>query len=208
MALPDHYTTITDQHPSTRSRNTMLGNAWHFPSALWLITVILILPTTNAITQPPKYSHIQKLSAIWLASNTPWGPPPRSVDHQHMPQLDWNSHLRWAKTIQEPTADPTNLDPSLCWAIHQSHTLPNIHSIRQGVITELTSLVTDLQEQTQQWFNNIPSHCQQAYKQSDMVTQIPALIHILQQLQYPHTAQLQAELSHGFQLIGSLYTQA
>ena len=31
MALPDHYRKITDQHPSTRSRNTMLGNAWHFP---------------------------------------------------------------------------------------------------------------------------------------------------------------------------------
>ena len=163
MALPDHYTSITEQHPSTRSRNTMLGNAWHFPSALWLITLLLILPTTATIPHPPTCSNIQKLTAIWLASKTPWGPPPRSANHQHMPQLDWNSHLRWAKTIQEPTADQTQLDPSLCWAIDQSHQLPNIHDIRLGVITELTALVTDLHEQTQQWFDQIPPHCQRAY---------------------------------------------
>ena len=205
MALPDHYTSITEQHPSTRSRNTMLGNAWHFPSALWLITLLLILPTTATIPHPPTCSNIQKLTAIWIASKTLWGPPPRSANHQHMPQLDWNSHLRWAKTIQEPTADQTQLDPSLCWAIDQSHQLPNIHDIRLGVITELNALVTDLHEQTQQWFDQIPPHCQRAYKQSNMVTQIPALIHILQQLHYPHTTQLQAELSHGFQLIGALH---
>ena len=132
-ALPDHYTYITDQHPSTRSRNTMLGNAWHFPSALWLITILL----TTATPHTPPRSHLQKLTELWLASHTPWGPPPRPVDHQHMPQLDWSSHLRWAKTLQEPTADQTNLDPSICWAIDQSHQLPNIHSIRQGVISEL-----------------------------------------------------------------------
>ena len=205
MALPDHYTSITEQHPSTRSRNTMLGNAWHFPSALWLITLLLILPTTATIPHPPTCSNIQKLTAIWLASKTPWGPPPRSANHQHMPQLDWNSHLRWAKTIQEPTADQTQLDPSLCWAIDQSHQLPNIHNIRLGVIDELNALVTDLNDHTQQWFGQIPPHCQRAYQQSNMVTQIPALIHILQQLHYPHTTQLQAELSHGFQLIGALH---
>ena len=83
MALPDHYTFITEQHPSTRSRNTMLGNAWHFPSALWLIALLLILPTTATIPHPPTCSNIQKLTAIWLASKTPWGPPPRSANHQH-----------------------------------------------------------------------------------------------------------------------------
>ena len=205
MALPDHYTHITEQHPSTRSRNTMLGNAWHFPSALWLITILLMIPLTTAIPHTPHRSHIQKLTELWLASHTPWGPPPRPIDHQHMPQLDWNSHLRWARTLQEPTADQNNLDPSICWAIDQSRQLPNIHSVRQGVISELQDLVDDLHDQTQHWFDNIPRHCQQAYQQSKMITQIPALIYILQQIQYPHTEQLQFELSQGFPLLGALH---
>ena len=156
-------------------------------------------------THTPHRSHIQKLTELWLASHTPWGPPPRPIDHQHMPQLDWNSHLRWARTLQEPTADQNNLDPSICWAIDQSRQLPNIHSVRQGVISELQDLVDDLHDQTQHWFDNIPRHCQQAYQQSKMITQIPALIYILQQIQYPHTEQLQFELSQGFPLLGALH---
>ena len=96
MALPNNYTQITEQRPSTRSRNTMLCNAWHFPSALWLITLLLMIPIATAIPATPTSSNIQRLTAIWLASNTPWGPPPKTVDHRHMPQLDWNSHLRWS----------------------------------------------------------------------------------------------------------------
>ncbi len=42
MGLPDHFTQITPDHPSTRTRNTMLGNAWHFPSALWLLFLLLL----------------------------------------------------------------------------------------------------------------------------------------------------------------------
>ncbi len=164
-----------------------------------------MIPITTAIPNTPNSSNIQRLTALWLASNTQWGPPPRTVDHQHMPQLDWNSHLRLAKTLQDPTADQTYLDPSLCWAIDQSHQLPHLHSIRQGVITELQNLVEDLHDQTRQWFDSIPDHCQQAYQQSKMIRQIPALIHILQQIHYPHTDQLQFELSQGFPLLGALH---
>lgn len=38
-----------------------------------------------------------------------------------------------------------------------------------------------------------------------MITQIPALIHILHHIKYPHTNQLQQELSHGFALLGNLH---
>ena len=131
MALPDNYTKITDQHPSTRTRNTMLGNAWHFPSALWLLTLLLMIPSSPALRHPPTQSNLQRLTGLWLSSQTPWGPPAKTTHHQHMPQLDWHSHLRWARTLQDPTADHSNLDPSLCWAINQSQCLPNIQQIRQ-----------------------------------------------------------------------------
>ena len=205
MALPDDYTKITDQHPSTRTRNTMLGNAWHFPSALWLLTLLLMIPSSPALSHPPTQSNLQKLTGLWLASQTPWGPPAKTTHHQHMPQLDWHSHLRWARTLQDPTADHSNLDPSLCWAINQSRCLPNIQQIRQAVTTELRLLVEEQQETTTSWFQQIPPHCQLAYQQTDMITQIPTLIHILDSIQYPHTQQLQQELSQGFTLLGHLH---
>ena len=152
MALPDNYTQITPQHPSTRSRNTMLGNAWHFPSALWLITILLILPITDAIPTTPQISTIHKLSQMWKASQIPWGPPPKQTDRHHMPQLDWTSHLRWARSLGDPAQDHANLDPSLRWAIEQAHKLPNIQAIRCDVIHELQTLTTDLQEDTTSWF--------------------------------------------------------
>ncbi len=41
-----------------------------------------------------------------------------------------------------------------------------------------------------------------AYQQSNMITQVPALMQLLQTIQYPHIQQLQSELSQGFQLLG------
>jgi len=38
-----------------------------------------------------------------------------------------------------------------------------------------------------------------------MITQIPTLIHILDSIHYPHTKQLQQELSQGFSLLGNLH---
>ena len=60
-----------------------------------------------------------------------------------MPQLDWNSHLRWARAIQDPTADNTRLDPSLCWAIDQTILFPNVHQIRLEVLKELHDIIDD-----------------------------------------------------------------
>ena len=106
MALPDSYTRITDQHPSTRTRNTMLGNAWHFSSALWLITLLLMIPTTTALYTPPTQSTIQKLTELWLSSQTPWGPPAKTTQHQHMPHLDWRSHREVGTHTTGPHSRP------------------------------------------------------------------------------------------------------
>ena len=204
MALPDNYTKITEQHPSVRSRNTMLGNAWHFPSALWLLFLILLTQNTQAIPAPPLQTNIQRLANIWLASNTPWGPPQKQTTHQHMPQLDWHSHLRWARNIQPPTADHTRIDPSVCWPIQQIHQLPNIQQIRSDVPQEIKDLVQTFTT-TDEWFHKLRTHCQKAYRQSHMITQIPALNNLLHTIHYPHTSQLQSELSHGFSLLGHLH---
>ena len=205
MALPDNYTKITDQHPSTRTRNTMLGNAWHFPSGLWLLFLILLTQTTQAIPQPPLQTNIQRLANIWLASNTQWGPPQKPQPHQHMPQLDWHSHLRWARSIQPPTADYTRIDPSICWAVQQTVQLPNIQQIRKNVLHEIQHLVDEFTNITDEWFHKLPKHCQKAYRQNHMITQIPTLISLLSTIHYPHTSQLQDELSHGFSLLGHVH---
>ena len=51
---------------------------------------------------------------------------------------------------------------------------------------------------------SLPSHCQIAYRQPKMITQIPVLIYLLQQIGYTHADVLAVELSQGFQVLGPL----
>ena len=162
-------------------------------------------------TFPPRALHRQHSDTHstttnqHLASKTPWGPPPKNTLSQHMPQLDWTSHLRWARSIQSPIADHTKLDPSLCWAIEQTTLLPNIHQIRLDVLRQIADIISEFQPTTSQWFQQLPHHCQKAYQQSIMITQIPALTRLLHTMQYPHLEQLYTELSQGFKLLGHLH---
>ena len=112
--------------------------------------------------------------------------------------------LRWARTLTDPIFDTPHIDPSLTWAVQQCRAIPNIHQVRLDIMYEIRDLVDSNHDLTQQWFDTIPLHCQHAYRQPEMITQIPTLIHILTQMNYPHTQQLQRELSNGFPLLGNL----
>ena len=122
-----------------------------------------------------------------------------------MPQLDWTSHLRWARSLGDPVQDHANLDPSIRWAIEQAQKLPNIQAIRCDVIHELQTLTQISKKTPHHGSNTYQQHCQHAYRQSSMITQIPALIHILRLIEYPHAEQFNIELSKGFALLGSLH---
>ena len=170
MGLPDNFTQITPDRP-TRTRNTMLGNAWHFPSALWLLFLLLLTQTSAAIHTNPQQTHIRRPATIWLASRTPWGPPPTTHAATRLEQSPA------VGSIQDPTADNTRLDPGLCRAIDQTTIilLPNVHQIRRRRSkNSMTSSTTFIPLPTNGPTNRLPHHCQKAYPQSIMIAQIPA----------------------------------
>ena len=205
MGFPDNYTQPTPDQPfSDRQRNTMLGNAWHLPTAIWIL-FLLVIPATAHIPQSPSTSALDQMTQAWLNSPLPFGPPPKTRTNENMPQLDWQSHLRWARTQAASFYNPRPIDPTLMWAI-QIQQKPHMPSIRHSVVQEIQQLIEQDHEQTTQRHSLLPTHCQIAYQQPKMITQIPTLISLLQRIHYPHTHThiLQRELSSGFPLLGQL----
>ena len=202
MRLPDDFTQNNRCPNSDRQRNTVLGNAWHLPTAIWLL-FLLLLPNTDAIPYPPTIPAIDQMTTAWLNNPCPFGPPERATGTTNMPQLDWQSHLRWARQQAHLAQTPKPIDPTLNWALDiQKHL--DMPTIRTKVINEIQTMIQQQEEETTHWHLSLPAHCQIAYKQKHMITQIPVLIQLLQKLQYPHTHIFDQELSQGFQLLGRL----
>ena len=202
MGFPDNFTQ-NDRNPiPDRQRNIMIGNAWHLPTVIWIM-FLLLLPVTEAIPATPTIPAIDQMTMAWLNNPCPFGPPAKQTAQIHMPQLDWQSHLRWARQQAVSAQLPKNIDPTIMWALHIQQDLDMV-TIRQKVIEEIQSMITEREQETLTWHKALPAHCQIAYKQTTMITQIPVLVHLLQRLQYPHTHVLADELSTGFQLLGRL----
>ena len=191
-------------HKTTRAhtRTDKLGNASHLPTAIWLL-FLLLLPNTDAIPYPPTTPAIDQMTAAWLSNPCPFGPPERAQSMTNMPQLDWQSHLRWARQQAHLAQLPKPIDPTLNWSLDIQRHL-DMPTIRKKVIEEIQTMIQQQEEETIHWHNSIPTHCHIAYKQSHMITQIPVLIQLLKKLQYPHTYIFNEELSQGFQLLGRL----
>ena len=204
MGFPDHYTQPPNNTITDRSRNTMLGNSWHVPTAIWMLFLLLISAQSASIHPGVQYTNLQKMTAIWNNSSVPWGPPSQTPPHHYMPQMDWTRHLHWAQQHHQHSQQPDPLDPTLHWAIQQQACIPNINEVRANIATELQSLVSEWADTTDSWFRQLPNHCQRAYQQPTMITQIPLLHHLLQTIHYPHADILFRELTEGFPLIGNL----
>ena len=186
MGFPDHYTQPPHTNITDRSRNTMLGNSWHVPTAIWMLFLLLISAQSASIHPGVQYTNLQKMTTIWNNSAVPWGPPPQTPPHHYMPQMDWTRHLHWAQQHHQNSQQPDPLDPTLHWAIQQQARIPNINEVRANIAMELQSLVSEWADTTDTWFRQLPDHCQRAYRQPKMITQIPLLHHLLQTIQYPH----------------------
>ncbi len=204
MGFPDHYTQPPNSQITDRSRNTMLGNTWHLPTAIWMLFLLFISAESTHIPTGVQYTNIQKMTVFWNNSSVPWGPPPQPPVHHYMPQMDWTRHLHWAQHHHQHSQQPAPLDPTLHWAIYHQDQIPNINEVRNNIAAELQSLVSEWSDTTDAWYHQLPHHCQKAYRQPKMITQIPLLHHLLQTIQYPHADIMFRELTDGFPLIGNL----
>ena len=204
MGLPDNFTQNNKSPYSDGQRNTLLGNAWHLPTAIWLL-FLLLLPNIDAIPYPPTIPAIDQMTTAWLNNPCPFGPPEKAQSMTHMPQLDWQTHLRWARqqAYLGRLPLPKPIDPTLRWSKNIQQHL-DMQTVRKKVIDEIQTLIQLQEEDTTQWHNSLPKHRRIAYKQPQMITQIPVLIQLLHKLQYPHANISDEELSQGFQLLGRL----
>ena len=65
MGFPDSYTQPTPDKPfSDRQRNSMLGNAWRLPTAIWLFFLLLV-PVTST-TPRTLTSALDQMTQAWL----------------------------------------------------------------------------------------------------------------------------------------------
>ena len=181
--FPDDYTQPPNTPISERSRNTMLGNTWHLPTAIWMLFLFLTSAQGTPLHAGVQWTNIQRMTALWNQSPVPWGPPPQAPVHHYMPQMDWTRHLHWAKQHHQHSQHPAPLDPTLHWAIRQQVQIPNINEVRHNISEELQQLVSEWTDSTAEWFQQLPQHCQKAYRQPTMITQIPLLHYLLRTIQ-------------------------
>ena len=196
----------TGPHNTDRTRNTMLGNSWHVPTAMWILFLLLLQP---AFGIPPPTQRVRRGSLgtmvdLWLHNPRPWGPPPRASETLHMPQNDWQDHLTWAQHHATSLQQPQHCDATILWAIAMQRTIPQLPQLQHNVLLDIADLRDDLTTDTLAWFEQLPPHCQRAYRQPKMITQVPLMTHLLHLLNYPQAQLLHEELSLGFDLLGPL----
>ena len=143
VATPEHREAMmgfprgwTGPHNTDRTRNTMLGNSWHVPTAMWILFLLLLQP---AFGIPPPTQRVRRGSLgtmvdLWLHNPRPWGPPPRASETLHMPQNDWQDHLTWAQHHATSLQQPQHCDPTILWAIAMQRTIPQLPQLQHNVL--------------------------------------------------------------------------
>ena len=202
QGLPPGYTEDLGHNNQTK-RDIALGNAWHLPTAIWILFLILLGTVEAEVPRSPRESALHKVVNLWNHTRVPFGPPPREGQHDYMPQYSWTEHLEWA-LHRDTNLTPKQLDPTLRWCLEHRHVFHPLPAFQREVISDIRDLVDELREYTEAWFNTLPPHVQRSYRHGTSVTQIPVLVHVLRLIQYPQTEVLFRELSQGFPLMGSL----
>eukprot|EP00439_Symbiodinium_sp_Y106_P033998 s1782_g4.t1 len=165
QGLPLNYTATLDAGNDNR-RSVALGNAWHLPTAIWILFLLLLGTVDATIPATPRTSALQHVTNFWLQRRVPFGPPPRGSCHDYLPQFSWTELLDWA-LARETHMSPKTLDPTLSWCIKHRHLFHPLEDFQNAVISDIQDLVFEMEEHTMAWFNTLPEHVQRAYRRKD-----------------------------------------
>ena len=202
QGLPVGYTEKLAEGDHTQ-RDVALGNAWHLPTAIWIVFLVLLGTADATMPRSTISSRVSLGQGRQFVARVPFGPPPRRGMCEYMPQFSWTEHLDWV-LHRDTNMTPKELYPTLRWCLEHRRLFHPLAQFQHDVISEIRDLVVEFEEHTMAWYQTLPSHVQRAYKHKDSVTQIPILIHLLRRLGYPQTEVLYRELSEGFPLMGKL----
>ena len=210
QGLPIGYTELGDL--PLRSRHRMMGNAWNCTVARFLLTIILLFgqPGTTASRQSvplsPRRSALQLVTS-W-ARLEPHGMGP--VDPQQSvlamaPTKDMWDHWQTAHELVHPLLQSPRIELGVQQVFDKwSHFGSDIPRLRTEVVEEVKVLIEEMADETNEWYGQLPIHIQKVYsrKSSGAITQIPALVHLLEQCGFPDLPTLATDLSLGFALTG------
>ena len=146
QGLPVSYTEALAGGDQTQ-RDVALGNAWHLPTTVWILFLVL-LGTANAdVPRSPHESALDKVVNLWTATRVPFGPPPRRSGSEYMPQFSWTEHLDWA-LHRDTNMTPKDLDPTLNWCLEHRHLFHPLVRFQHDVIEEIKELVLEFEDHT------------------------------------------------------------
>ena len=210
QGLPIGYTAVGDL--PVRSRHRMMGNAWNCTVAKFLLTIILILGQSDGthsmqtIPLPPRQSALQMVT-VW-AQREPHGMGPIEPRHSDLamaPTSDMWDHWRTAHGLVHPLLQKPCIELGVQQVFDKWQAFGgDIPRLRREVVEEVHMLVDEMADQTATWFAQLPDHIQRVYSRqgSGEITQVPALVHLLEQCGFPDLPTLATDLSQGFALTG------
>ena len=198
-----------------KDRHRLLGNSWHVGVATEMLRFSLLygvrsLPGPHAAGASDVSGVIDLESAKQLASRhpLPMRRTPEMCDHVDMQPADdmWAHWLSSAEAVH-PLHQRPSLDPALELTLQRllKYDPANLHSFRERVLRDIRLRKAELRQSTEQWFQSLPTHVQQAYLLPDGdVVQVPLFIELLRGCSYPATETLEEALSRGFPVLGRI----
>ena len=112
-------------------------------------------------------------------------------------------HLGQACLTAHPTTWTWVMEASADYAARKLESLRHeTIAWRKQMLDELDHLKSDMEHELADWRNSVPDFVNSAYKDSGF--HVPLFIHLLKKLGYPDAAQLEKDLSGGFELAGDI----
>ena len=112
-------------------------------------------------------------------------------------------HLRQACLTAHPTTWTWVMEASADYAVRKLEALRHeTIAWRKQMLDELDILKSNMEHELAAWRNSVPDFVNSAYKDSGF--HVPLFIHLLKKLGYPDAAQLEKDLSGGFELAGDI----
>ena len=139
-------------------RDVALGNAWHLPTAVWILFLVLLGTANAAVPRSPHESALDKVVNLWIATRVPFGPPPRRSGSEYMPQFSWTEHLDWA-LHRETNMTPKDLDPTLNWCLEHRRLFHPLIRFQHDVIEEIKDLVLEFEDHTMALVSYVTTTC-------------------------------------------------
>eukprot|EP00435_Cladocopium_sp_Y103_P061850 s2532_g23.t1 len=207
--LPKGYTSAPGV--TERARHRMIANGWHIGTAKFMMMLVLQMAATiqaGEVPSQPRHSAFQQMLQILQHQEPSIGPGSWARSPVCVPTATsmWE-HWELATSAKHPMNTPRRLEPGFQQCIQTQQMIGgSLPRMRTEIIDEIASLAEDFSSPTMDWWKALPPHIRQVYYDQDhqQVSQIPLLLHLLKLTGMPSLEDLQADLTGGFQVLGTL----